>query len=128
MPPSWPDALPFAEHLPDDLITSPGPESPAVQQLRQALESQAQQEAALLRAQDELGVQVRRVDGEVGAMVHREVELLRDVEVAKLVLRWCTRHDALDVARAALAAVEGGFLATIGPRARAAWREASAQA
>lgn len=106
VPPSWPDTLPFAAHLPEDLVTSPVPESPAVQQLRQALESQAQQEAALLRAQDELGVQLRRVDGEVGAMVQREVELLREVEVAKLVLRGCTRHDALDVARAALAAIQ----------------------
>ena len=33
VPPSWPDALPFAAHLPDDLITSPVPESLAVQQL-----------------------------------------------------------------------------------------------
>lgn len=106
VPPSWPDALPFAAHLPDDLITSPVPESPAVQQLRQALESQAQQEAALLRAQDELGVQLRRVDGEVGAMVQREVELLREVETAKLVLRWCTRHDSVDLARSALAAIQ----------------------
>ncbi|MDB4930220.1 MAG: uncharacterized protein JWM10_2704 [Myxococcaceae bacterium] len=106
VPPSWPDALPFAPHLPDDLITSPVPESPAAQQLRQALESEAQQEAALLRAQDELGVQLRRVDGEVTAMVQRETELLREVEVAKLVLRWCTRHDTVDVARGALAAIQ----------------------
>ncbi len=105
VPPSWPDALPFAAHLPDDLITSPVPETPAVQQLRQAMESLAQQEANLLRAQDELGVQLRRVEGEVAAMNAREVELLREVESAKLVLRWCTRHDALDHARGALAAI-----------------------
>lgn len=106
VPPSWPDALPFAAHLPDDLITSPVPESVAVQQLRQALESQAQQEAALLRAQDELGVQLRRVDGEVAAMVQREVELLSEMETARLVLRWCTRHDAVDLARSALSAIQ----------------------
>lgn len=106
VPPSWPDALPFAPHLPDDLVTSPVPETPAAQQLRQALDSQAQQEAALLRAQDELGVQLRRVDGEVAAMAQREVELLREVELAKLVLRWCTRHEAVDLARSALAAVQ----------------------
>jgi hypothetical protein len=106
VPPSWPDTLPFAAHLPEDLITSPVPESPAVQQLRQALDSQAQQEAALLRAQDELGVQLRRVEGEVAAMMQREAELLGDVETARTVLRWCTRHDAVDVARAALAAIQ----------------------
>jgi hypothetical protein len=106
VPPSWPDALPFAPHLSDDLITSPVPETPAVQQLRQALESEAQQEAALLRAQDELGVQLRRVDGEVTALVQRETELLREVETAKLVLRWCSRHDTVDLARAALAAIQ----------------------
>lgn len=106
VPPSWPDSLPFAPHLPDDLITSPVPETPAVQQLRQAMEALAQQEANLVRAQDELGVQLRRVDGEVAAMNQREVELLREVESAKLVLRWCTRHDAVDQARAALAAIQ----------------------
>ena len=106
VPPSWPDALPFAAHLSEDLITSPVPETPAVLQLRQALESLGPQEGALRRAQDELGVQVRRIEGEVAAMEKRDEDLLREVEVARQVLRWSTRFDAVDVAQAALAAIQ----------------------
>ncbi len=105
VPPSWPDALPFAEHLADEFRTAPGTDTPAVRQLRELLETLAQQEASLLRAQDELGVQLRRVDGEVAAMVQREVELLKDVEAAKRSLRWAGRVEGLERVRAALAQV-----------------------
>ena len=106
VPPSWPDALPFAAHLSDDLLTSPLPETPAVLQLRQALESFGPQEGALRRAQDELGVQARRIEGEAAATKNRDEDLLREVEIARQVLRWSTRIDAVEAAQAALAAIQ----------------------
>ena len=105
-PQSWPDTLPFAATLPPDLVTSPAPETPALAQARQAAEAWSAQEAAIARAQDELGVQLRRSDGELAALAQREAEALKEINTAKVVVRWATKLDELDHLRAEAAAVQ----------------------
>ncbi len=105
-PQSWPDALPFAATLPPELVTAPPQETPALAQARQATDALAAQEAALARAQDELGVQLRRSDGELTALAQREAEALKEIAAAKVVVRWATKLDELDALRAHAAAVQ----------------------
>ncbi len=104
-PQSWPDTLPFAPTLPPDLVTAPAPETPALAQARQAAEAWSAQEAAIARAQDELGVQLRRSDGELAALAQREAEALKEINTAKVVVRWATKFDELDHLRGEAAAV-----------------------
>ena len=99
VPPSWPDSLPFAASLPADLITPPPAETPALTQLRQASDHWTAQESALQRAQDELGVQLRRVEGEIASYNQREAEAAKELNTARLIVRWATKHDELDAAQ-----------------------------
>jgi len=105
VPPSWPDALPFAASLPADLVAAPAPETPALAHARQTFEAMAAREADLSRAIDELGVQLRRSDGELTALAQREADALKEIQLAKTVVRWATKLDELDAARHAAAAV-----------------------
>lgn len=105
-PQSWPDTLPFAPTLPPDLVASPAPETPALAQARQAAEAWSAQADALARAQDELGVQARRSDGELAALAQREAEALKEINTAKVVVRWATKLDELDHLRGEAAAVQ----------------------
>lgn len=115
VPPSWPDTLPFAATLPDDLVVAPPPESPALTQARLAAEAATAQETALQRAIDEFGVQLRRVDGELTALAQRDAAITKDEAPARLVVRWATKLDELDQARAHVAAIhEEGRQRTIG--------------
>jgi DNA repair exonuclease SbcCD ATPase subunit len=106
VPPSWPDALPFAATLPADLVAAPPPETPALTTARQTLEAMTAREADLARAIDELGVQLRRSDGELTALAQREAEALKDIHTAKVVVRWATKLDELDAVRQGEAAVQ----------------------
>ncbi len=105
VPPSWPDSLPFAPALPDELVTAPPAEDPALLAAREAAAQHAAHETALARAQDELGVQLRRVEGEVTSLSQREAEQLKEIGSARLVVRWAAQHDALEGLRAQIAAV-----------------------
>lgn len=105
-PPSWPDVLPFAPTLPPDLVASPAPETPALAQARQSAEAWAAQESALSRAQDELGVQLRRAEGELTALAQREADALKELATAKVVVRLCTKLDELDALRGESVAVQ----------------------
>ncbi len=105
-PQSWPDALPFAPTLPADLVAAPPPETPALSQARHNAEAWAAQDAALTRAQDELGVQLRRAEGELTALAQREADALKELATAKVVVRLASKLDELDALRGEAAAVQ----------------------
>lgn len=105
VPPSWPDVLPFAPTLPAEFVTAPGLEPPALATARQNLDALTQRCADLTRAIDELGVQLRRNEGELTALAQREADALKEVQTARIVVRWAGKHDELDVLRQAAAAV-----------------------
>jgi len=105
VPPSWPDALPFAPALPEELVAAPPAEDATLSGAREAAAQHAAHETALARAQDELGVQLRRVEGEIASLTQREAEQLKEIGSARLVVRWAAQHDALDGLRAQIAAV-----------------------
>ncbi|MEZ4407132.1 MAG: hypothetical protein R3A52_11720 [Polyangiales bacterium] len=104
-PPSWPDALPFSPSLPEELVSGPPPESAAEAEARRAAEHADAQRDALARAQDELGVQLRRLEGEATALAQRDLVLQGEVETARAVARWAAQRELVDAARAAVAAV-----------------------
>jgi hypothetical protein len=106
VPPSWPDVLPFAATLPPEFVTAPSPDTPALVQARQSSEQWAAQEAHLQRAQDELGVQLRRADGELTALAQREAEALKEIAIGKILVRQATQLDTLDALRAHLTAIQ----------------------
>ena len=105
-PQSWPDSLPFAPTLPPEFVAAPAPETPALAQARQAAEAWAAQETALARAQDELGVQLRRADGELTALAQREADALKELATAKVVVRLASKLDELEAVRGENAAVQ----------------------
>jgi len=105
VPPSWPDTLPFAPALPDELVAAPPTEDNALVAAREAAHQHAAHETALARAQDELGVQLRRVEGEITSLTQREAEQIKEIGSARLVVRWAAQHDALEALRAQIAAV-----------------------
>ncbi|MBI5516167.1 MAG: hypothetical protein HY909_20450 [Deltaproteobacteria bacterium] len=100
VPPSWPDALPFAPSLPPEYVTAPPGETPQLLQARQDLDAFTQHEAALARAVDELGVQLRRCEGEAQALASRTAEVNRELALARLVVRHAQKLDEIDHLRA----------------------------
>jgi predicted nucleic acid-binding Zn-ribbon protein len=99
VPPSWPETLPFAPTLPPHLVAAPPAETPQLATARQTLDAIKAREDELSRAIDELGVQLRRCQGELEALAQRETKALEEIQTARAVLRWATKLDELDATR-----------------------------
>ncbi|MBL8603727.1 MAG: hypothetical protein JNK72_17505 [Myxococcales bacterium] len=97
VPPSWPERLPFASDLPEDLVAPPPPETEQLVEVRGEAEQAAQIELQLKASLDELGVQLRRVEGEIAALSAREAELVKDQATARLIVRWAHEQETLAI-------------------------------
>jgi chromosome segregation ATPase len=95
-PSSWPDALPFAESLPAELLTAPPDETPAVTALRAQLEQAESQIQSIVRAVEEGNLAQRKREQDKLAAIGREDELKAEVEIAKNIVRWATKSEELD--------------------------------
>jgi hypothetical protein len=104
VPPSWPERLPFAEHLPAELITPPSLESSAMAVARSQAEGVTAQQEAMVRTAQELTERQRAAEAEKVQLLARDTEAMAEVQIAKQLVRWATKADELD---ATLQAIDG---------------------
>jgi hypothetical protein len=103
-PASWPDALPFSDALPEDLLAAPAAETPAVSALRAQLEQAEGQVQAIVRAIEEASLTQRKREQDKLAALSRDEELKTELEAAKNIVRWASRGEERDQLAATLAA------------------------
>lgn len=102
VPASWPEALPLAENLPEELVTAPAERSPEVAQAEARLTETLRAAEELERRARDLGPEKQRVESERDAATRAEAERMGEALVAKNIVRWAGRFEEIDANAASL--------------------------
>ncbi|HEU4405457.1 MAG TPA: hypothetical protein VFS43_09225 [Polyangiaceae bacterium] len=106
VPGSWPETLPFAKAIPDELLALPSADSPELGRARDTLAALDAEASRLVRTRDELKLALSRLEAERAALAPKEAEAKHEFERASALVEWAAAGAALAEAERALGALE----------------------
>ncbi|MCU0686315.1 MAG: hypothetical protein MUF34_29395 [Polyangiaceae bacterium] len=106
VPASWPETLPFAKAIPEELLALPSADSPELGRARETLAALDAEATRLVRGRDEVKLALGRLESERAANAAKEVEAGRELERAGVLVEWATALAGLAESDRAAAALE----------------------
>jgi hypothetical protein len=106
VPGSWPETLPFAPAVPDELLAVPAADSPELARARDTLAALDAEGQALARARDETKLAAARLEAERAALAAKDAEADQELARASALVEWAAQSAALAEAQQAVAGLE----------------------
>ncbi len=106
VPGSWPETLPFAKSIPDELLALPSADSPELGRARETVSALDAEASRLVRGRDEVKLALSRLEAERAAVAAKAAEANQGLERASALVEWAAGHAGLAEAERALAALE----------------------
>jgi hypothetical protein len=106
VPGSWPETLPFAKAIPEELLALPSADSPELGRARDTLAALDAEASRLVRSRDEVKLTLSRAEAERAALAAKEAEARQEFERASALVEWAACVAALAEAERATGALE----------------------